>query len=325
MAVIIAGGAGFIGVNFVNRILNYDDEIYIVDNFSAGSRKWIKYFNLENKVLIYDCDLSDINQTNNTFENIHSKLLSSPKLWHFAANSDIPNGVKNPQIDFKDTFLTTYNLLQICKKYEILSFYFASSSAVYGDHGNNIINESTGPLMPISNYGAMKLASEAICFASLESFLKDLRIYRFPNVVGMPATHGVILDFVNKLIKNPKVLDVLGNGSQKKSYLHVEDLIHGMIFLAQRDLKNDENPIFNLGPNNDYVTVQWIAEQTVNIVSKSANIIYGEHDRGWLGDVPRFTYDTRKSNLAGWQPKLNSKESILKAIKEISQYHIKNL
>ena len=98
-----------------------------------------------------------------------------------------------------------------------------------------------------------------------------------------------------------------------------------MIFLAQRDLKNDENPIFNLGPNNDYVTVQWIAEQTVNIVSKSANIIYGEHDRGWLGDVPRFTYDTRKSNLAGWQPKLNSKESILKAIKEISQYHIKNL
>ena len=121
----------------------------------------------------------------------------------------------------RDTFLTTYNLLLLCKKNKIGKFYFASSSAVYGDHGTKPITEDLGPLMPISNYGAMKLASEAICFSAYESWLDDLRIFRFPNVVGTPATHGVILDFIEKLKNSPNSLSVLGNGSQEKSYLHV--------------------------------------------------------------------------------------------------------
>ena len=109
------------------------------------------------------------------------------------------------------------------------------------------IKEDTGPLIPISNYGAMKLASEAVCFAAYESHLQNLRIYRFPNVVGIPPTHGVILDLVNKLKINPKVMQVLGDGFQEKSYLHVEDLINGMILLNKVNLKSNDNPIFNLG------------------------------------------------------------------------------
>ena len=129
--------------------------------------------------------------------------------------------------------MTTFNLLEMARKYSVRNFYFASSSAVYGDHGNKNIDENTGPLMPISNYGAMKLASEAQCFAAFESFLDKLRVFRFPNVVGTPATHGVIFDFINKLKKNPTRLDVLGDGTQQKSYLHVNDLVQGMIHLSE--------------------------------------------------------------------------------------------
>ena len=323
MSVIVAGGAGFIGVNFVKNIFKYDQEIYIIDNFSSGSKQWINLLNLESKVNIFNCELSNLDETKIVFEEIFKSLKTEPKIWHFAANSDIPSGVENPKIDFRDTFLTTFNLLQISKIFNICSFYFASSSAVYGDHGNKLIKEDTGPLMPISNYGAMKLASEAACFSCAESFLEDLRIYRFPNVVGMPATHGVILDFINKLNKDPHQLEVLGNGTQRKSYLHVDDLVDGMIYLSERDLDIGQNPIFNLGPNNDFVTVSWIAERTIEIISSKAKIIYGEGDRGWIGDVPKFVYDTSKAKDSGWKPSLNSEQSIIKAINEIAKYHKK--
>ena len=136
-----------------------------------------------------------------------------------AANSDIPAGVLNPDIDLRDTFLTTFEILKAMKKFNIKVLNFASSSAIYGDFGNEIIHESIGPLFPISNYGAMKLASEAQISAACEGFLNRANIFRFPNVVGAPATHGVILDFINKLRLNKNELQVLGNGTQQKAYL----------------------------------------------------------------------------------------------------------
>ena len=120
--------------------------------------------------------------------------------------------------------MTTFNIIRACREKNIKKLVFASSSAIYGDHGEKSIYEDISPLMPISNYGAMKLASEAICLAAKHEFLEKLMIYRFPNVVGTPATHGVIYDFVRKLKKDNRSLEVLGNGTQKKSYLHVKTL-----------------------------------------------------------------------------------------------------
>ena len=317
MSVIISGGAGFIGINFTKHLTNFENEIYVLDNFSNSNIKWFKYFKIDRKVKIINCDLSDKDKTSEAFDIIFGKLKSTPEVWHFAANSDISRGLEDPWVDLNQTFMTTFNLLDNCKKHRINKFYFASSSAIYGDHGDKALQESTGPLMPISNYGAMKLASEAFCFSSLESFLDKLRIFRFPNVVGIPATHGVIYDFITKLILNPKVLNVLGNGSQSKSYMHIDDLIDGMIFLANKNIDKKEIPIFNLGNDSDFVTVKWIAEETVRIFSPSAKIIYGNEDRGWLGDIPRFSYITEKAKIAGWKPSLNSKESITKAIIKI--------
>ena len=316
MSKIIAGGGGFIGLNFIKQILKTEKDIVILDNFSNSKLSTIESFLNDDNVKVIECDLSNNLETKLSIKKAINLTFSPPELWHFAANSDIPSGVNNSSIDLKDTFLTTFNLIEICKIENIKSFYFASSSAVYGDHGLKPLNEETGPMMPISNYGAMKLASEAICFAAKESHFDDLRIFRFPNVVGAPATHGVVLDFIRKLKNNPKKLKVLGNGLQEKSYLHVNDLVRGMIHLSHKDFKKVKNPIFNLGPS-DSVSVKWIAEETIKIFSPDSEICYELKDRGWVGDIPKFIYNTEKVLKTGWEPLLNSKEAIKLAIKEI--------
>lgn len=318
MSTIIAGGGGFIGTNFAKKIAEIESEIFILDNFSNSNNQFLKILEREKKVNIIKCELSNYKETYNVIGKIINSSKTKPKIWHFAANSDIAKGSVDSTLDLKNTFMTTFNLLKTCNEFMIKSFYFSSSSAIYGDHGSNFIGESTGPLMPISNYGAMKLASEAICFSSFESFLKDLRIFRFPNVVGAPATHGVIFDFIKKLNKNPNELQVLGDGKQEKSYLHVEDLIDCMLFLSNRKLKEKEFPIYNIGTKNNPISVKWIAEQTVKFISPKAKIIYQKSKKGWVGDIPKFNYDTSKITNLGWIPSLNSKDAILKAIKEIN-------
>jgi UDP-glucose 4-epimerase len=163
----------------------------------------------------------------------------------------------------------------------------------------------------------MKLASEAQLSAAGESFLSRINIFRFPNVVGVPATHGVILDFINKLILNPSSLEVLGDGTQKKSYLHVSDLIRAMFVI--RGLSSSQKiQLVNIGPLDDGITVQWIAEQVVKRVSPDARIIYGKGNKGWVGDVPKFCYSTQRLQSYGWSPKLNSADAVKRAIDEIA-------
>jgi len=316
MSFIISGGAGFIGTNFIKNIISNGKKIFVLDNFSINNEHFLIPYKNDNLEII-NCNLSNPEDTNSAIKKITELSNSEISIWHFAANSNIPSGISNPKIDLNNTFMTTFNLLESCKKYKIKNFNFASSSAIYGDHGKDSIKESTGPLIPISNYGAMKLASEAQCFASSESFLENLRIFRFPNVVGSPATHGVIFDFINKLKKDPNNLMVLGDGNQSKDYLHVDDLIDGMLFLSKYKLQHNESPIFNLGQNGKPVKVSWIAQKTVEFISPEAKITFENNKVGWLGDIPTFSYDTQKAKEAGWEAKMNSEKAIEKAIKEI--------
>jgi UDP-glucose 4-epimerase len=239
------------------------------------------------------------------------------EVWHLAANSDIPAGVANIDVDLKDTFLTTVEILQCMKSNKIGKLYFASSSAIYGDLGDQPLHESIGPLLPISNYGAMKLASEALISAAAESYLERACLFRFPNVVGVPATHGVILDFVRKLITTGNNLEVLGNGTQQKAYLHVSDLVAAMLLVRSRSEIAKVFPI-NIGPVDAGVCVRWIAEQVVKRVAPSACIQFGTDNRGWVGDVPKFHYLTDKLQTMGWKPVLGSEAAVLRAIDEVA-------
>ena len=193
---------------------------------------------------------------------------------------------------------------------------FASTSAIYGDLSNQELTESTGPLFPISNYGAMKLASEAIITAAVEKFLRRALLFRFPNVVGLPATHGVILDFIRRLRSDPDHLDVLGDGSQRKSYLHVTELVDAMLFIQSRVTKRVD--VFNIGPTDAGIHVRDIARETVAAVAPGARLKFGTDNKGWVGDVPRFTYSTAKLSALGWTPKLSSLEAVRRAIGEIN-------
>ena len=317
MITIVAGGAGFIGINLIKQLVDINNQIFVLDNLSRGKLEWLKTNENSEKIVFINCNIDNLIELENAFKEIKIKSSNIFSIWHLAANSDIVSGTIDPNIDYKDTFLTTYNLLQLSKKYCVKRFYFASSSAIYGDHGDKSIKEDLGPLMPISNYGAMKLASEAICFSAYESWLHDLRIFRFPNVVGTPATHGVILDFIEKLKKSPNCLNVLGNGSQEKSYLHVKDLVSGLLLLANKKLLKNDNPIFNIGPKEDFIKVKQIAEEVIKIVSPNAEIKFGTENRGWVGDIPKFKYDSSKAMRYGWKPKMDSKQAVILSINEI--------
>ena len=332
---IIAGGAGFIGINLARHLLsNTNNSVAIFDNHSnAHSNELsallddIKY---ENRLHSIKVDIADYEDLREAWSILKKRMPiniggterpTKYTIWHLAANSDIPSGIEDPTIDLRDTFMTTFNLLKLCGEEKIKRFIFASSSAIYGDHGELSISETTAPLMPISNYGAMKLASEAICYAAKHDFLESLFVFRFPNVVGTPATHGVIYDFINKLKSNPATLEVLGNGSQKKSYLHVSDLVNAMTHLSGIEITNGEPPIFNLGPANDSITVREIAECVRDTVSSTAAIKYGTTPYGWKGDIPRFEYNISKALSYGWKPKLNSQDAIRLAVTEIVNQH----
>jgi UDP-glucose 4-epimerase len=239
------------------------------------------------------------------------------EVWHLAANSDIPAGIADANVDLKDTFLTTFALLEVMKGFKVGTLNFASSSAIYGDFGGVPIHEDIGPLLPISNYGAMKLASEALISAAAESHLHRANIFRFPNVVGIPATHGVILDFIRKLIDSPEYLTVLGDGSQQKAYLHVSDLIEAMLLVRSMNLPK-KIELVNIGPTDEGVTVRNIAEWVVKRISPNALIKYGEGSKGWVGDVSKFSYSTKHLQSYGWAPKIDSAGAVNKAINEIA-------
>jgi UDP-glucose 4-epimerase len=287
-------------------MLQNNSDIIVIDKLSLGSVDFIDI----NKVEFHQIDVND---SDKVLSILKGKKID--EVWHLAANSDIPSGIEDMNVDLYDTFMSTVSILKIMKKIACRKIHFSSSSAIYGFNENRL-HEDIGPLMPISNYGAMKLSSEALISASLESFLDKACIYRFPNVVGVPATHGVIFDFIKRLKKDMSKLDVLGNGTQQKTYLHVSELIEAMLFIKE----NTENGLnyFNIGTMDDGISVKQIAEETTKIISSNAKINYQITDRGWVGDVPRFYYSINKLISLGWSPKLSSLEAVQKAIKEIA-------
>ena len=307
MKILIIGGAGFIGSVLVKKLLLEDNEVIIIDKLSLGSKKNVDI----SSVSFYEIDINNVEDVLKKLKN-HTDI---DEVWHLAANSDIPSGVESIDIDLNDTFMSTVSVLKIMKKIKCKKIYFASSSAVYGFNKNKL-HEDIGPLFPISNYGAMKLSSEALISASLETFLEKACIYRFPNVVGVPATHGVILDFMRKLKNDKTVLEVLGNGEQQKVYIHVSELIDAMCFI-NKNTKNGMN-YFNIGASDNGVMVKQIAEEVIKVISPNAEINYQKSDRGWPGDVPYFSYSISKLKDLGWSPKMSSLEAIRKAIQEIT-------
>ena len=314
---VIAGGAGFVGCNLLPLLAKEDRHLVVMDNLCRGREEYLDSVRAAapGRIHFIHVDLSKCDMTIKSFESV-VELGKIDEVWHLAANSDIPAGVSDANIDLRDTFMTTFSILEAINAFNIPTLHFASSSAIYGDLNDLRLHEEIGPLFPISNYGAMKLSSEAMISAAVESYLNRANVFRFPNVVGAPATHGVLLDFIKKLKVNGKRLDVLGDGTQQKAYLHVSDLVDAMLHI-RRVNQSDKIFAINIGPIDDGVSVRFIANSVVERISPFANIQWGQGNKGWVGDVPKFKYSTAKLQALGWKPKLGSEAAVLRAIDEI--------
>jgi UDP-glucose 4-epimerase len=310
---LVTGAAGFIGSHLIDRLLERGATVLGLDNMKLGRRANLANA-LENpRFKFVEQDVNDVAGMTKLVA-AESKAAPFDLAWHLAANSDIRAGVTDPDVDLNCTFLTTYNLLKVVREHQIPRLAFASTSAIYGVHPG-LLHESIGPLFPISNYGAMKLASEAAISAALEAHLKRVWIFRFPNVVGSRSTHGVIYDFAQKLKKNPDALEVLGDGSQEKPYLHVGDLIESMLYIT--DHASEPLNCFNIGTADSVTTVRYIAEAVIRRQSPRAKIRYTGGSKGWVGDVPKFNYSIEKLQKLGWSPRLTSNQAVDRAVEEI--------
>lgn len=311
----ITGVAGFIGSQLADRLLAEGHFVSGVDDFSLGTEWHLASARKESRFHFVEADVSNPDAAKDSFARAVQAHGVVDFVWHLAANSDILAGVADLTVDFKRTLGTTYGTLEAAREVGVRRIAFASTSAVYGER-EDILEEESGPLLPISNYGATKLASEALLSAAVESFLENVWIFRFPNVIGPRATHGAIYDFVKRLTAYPGTLRVLGDGTQCKPYLHVSELMDAMQFIVAHT--TDRRNVFNIGPRGEGTFVRFLAEQSIARVAPGTSIAYTGGDRGWVGDVPRFSYSTKKLKRLGWTPRITSDEAAIRAIDEMA-------
>ncbi|HIJ99123.1 TPA: NAD-dependent epimerase/dehydratase family protein, partial [archaeon] len=246
----ITGGAGFIGSHLVDELIsNHENSIVVYDDLSSGKRECIKHHFLKKNFRFVKGDLLDLKK-------LKKAARGSEFVYHLAANPDIQYGIKNTKTDLEQNTIATYNILEAMRLNKIEKIAFASTSAIYGEPKIFPTPEDYGPLLPISLYGASKLACESLVTAYCGTFGFQSWILRFANIIGPRSTHGVIFDFISKLKKNKNELEILGDGNQKKSYLHVYDLIEGMQFAIENS--NNSVNVFNLG-SDDQIIVKEIA------------------------------------------------------------------
>lgn len=307
MNILVAGGAGFIGSHLCDALLSKNNTVIVVDKLIMGSKN-IEHLSQNTNFKFYEMELA--NQDN------VDKLFGDNKIdivYHMAANSDIQKSANDTSIDFNDTLLTTRVLLESMRKNNVKNIFFASTSAVYGEMPDIVLNEETGGLKPVSYYGGAKLASEALISSYVSMCDMNAVIFRFPNVIGPRLTHGVVYDFVKKLRNNPKELEILGNGTQCKPYIYVTDLVNAIVKLTEQFEPGVD--VFNISVMSEGTSVTHIAEIVVDVLGLSdVEFKYTGGDRGWKGDVPRFKYDISKVLATGWKPEYTSDEAVRKAV-----------
>jgi UDP-glucose 4-epimerase len=304
---LVTGGAGFIGSNLIAQLLKKDFQVFCVDDLSLGNKKNIEAFLNNSHFHFYEADAS-----------LPEKLLAivgenAPDIvFHLAANSDIQLSAKQPGIDYKNTFATTYSVLECMRQKNIKKLFFASTSAVYGEKTGVSLAEDAASLSPISYYGGAKLASEA--FISAYSYMNDfdVTVFRFPNVIGPNLTHGAVFDFIKRLRQNSAVLEILGDGTQNKPYIYIDDLIDAILLIALSDERGVH--IYNAGVEGT-TRVSEIADMVCAALGlKDVRYAYSGGDRGWKGDVPTFQYDLSKIHKRGWKAQYDSNQAVQKTL-----------
>jgi UDP-glucose 4-epimerase len=304
---LVTGGAGFIGSHLVDQLIGRG-EVTVYDNLSSGRREFIEPHLGKSKFRFVKGNLLDSGR-------LSDAVADHDVVFHLAAESDVRTGATDTSRDLWQGTLATHSLLEAMRKNQIPKVVFASSSTVYGEAGTKPVDECYGPLLPISLYGASKLACEGLISAYCHMFDMQAWIFRFANIVGARSQRGVLYDLINKLKHHAGEMQILGNGTQAKPYLHIRDCVDGILFGWEH--ANEQVNLLNLGCRSS-TSVADIAEMVVRALQlQGVKTTYTGEERGWRGDVTQVRYDVSRMERLGWRPKLESSEAVWKAIGEM--------
>jgi UDP-glucose 4-epimerase len=306
---VIVGGAGFIGGHFAHRLLSdvSVEAVTVYDNFSSGRPWHLARHEDDPRLRVIKGDVKDL-------ETLTRAMGDHEVVMHLASNPDIARAATEPSVDFDEGTMLTHNVLEAARISRVQLVLYASGSGVYGDLGTLEVDEDYGPMLPISTYGASKLAGEALISAYCNMFGLQGRAFRFGNVVGPQQTHGVGFDFVRRLLSEPGQLSILGDGTQSKSYIHVEDVIDAVLTALR--IETSPYRVYNVA-TGDYITVTEIAELAVEclgLAPGSVRFDYSGGDRGWRGDVPVMRLNTERIRALGWANRWSTGEALRESI-----------
>lgn len=316
MKILVTGGAGFIGSHLVDKLLELGYDVYVIDNLSSGRLENIKYCLSSRNCFFEKCDLKEPNCLER-FNSVNIDLII-----HLAANPDVKASYYDPETNYNENIYVSFRVLEFARKKGVKRFFFASSSTVYGD-AEKIPTPEDHSIKPISIYGACKAAVEVLTISYSNSYKIKSLILRLANIIGPRSTHGVIYDFIRKLSRTPDTLEILGDGSQRKSYLYISDTVDAIIkLIGYIDDMEYLYDVFNIG-NEDWITVNEIADVVIETM-RLGNVkkIYRPatlDGRGWIGDVKFMLLDISKiKKRIGWKPSMNSR----RAVEETAKYLI---
>lgn len=305
----ITGGAGFIGSHLVDELVARGCEVTVYDNFSVGSRQFLEKASDSGRLKIIEGDLLDL-------ELLTQAVGGHDIVFHLSANPEARWGIENTRLDLEQETIATYNCLEAMRRQDVSRIALASSGTVYGDSPDPMVEDCI-PSLPISLYGAGKLASEALVSAFCGTFDFQAWIFRFSNIIGPRGTHGAMVDFFKKLTADPTTLQILGDGTQAKPYIHVKDLMAAILFILGST--DEQVNIFNIGTGS-VTTVTEIAEMVIEEFGlANVRLEYTGGDRGWPGDVPQSRFNTTKLERLGWTSPRPSNEAVRKSAQELAE------
>ena len=304
MRFVVTGGAGFIGSNLVDYLLQRGHEVVAFDNFSTGRREFLESARPSPAFTFVEGDTLDPSALAGAFK-------GADFVFHLAANADVRYGTEHPRKDLEQNTFATFNVLEAMRAAGVRRLAFSSTGSIYGEPDVFPTPEDAPFPVQTSLYGASKLAGEGLIAAYCEGFGFQAYIFRFVSLLGERYSHGHVFDFYRSLRRDPGELRVLGNGQQRKSYLYVQDCLDAMLLAIER---SDEHVnIFNLGTDEYCKVIDSIGWITAHL-GVSPALTYTGGERGWIGDSPFISLDCRRIRALGWQPRLTIREGVIKTL-----------
>lgn len=309
---LVTGGAGFIGSHFCDTALGKGHKVTAFDNFETGHEFFLQDAKKQDRFSCFRGDIREFNEVSKAMDEFRPDWVV-----HFAANADVRRGLERPRRDLDYNTSGTWNVLESARKSGAKNFLFSSTGSVYGEPKIFPTPETCPFPEQTSLYGASKLAGEGLIAAYAHGYEMNSLVFRFVSILGPRYTHGHIFDFMKRLKDDASHLEILGNGRQTKSYLHMKDLMAGLWKAIESNPKGHN--VYNIGHDDALVV-----DQSVGYICDELKIrprfTYTGGERGWIGDSPRIQLDCTKLKTLGWKTERSLEQGVRDTVKYLQEH-----